>query len=126
MKKILLSLLCLLLAFQANAQAFEPVAVEKNVTVKGQEGTIEFEMYIEQGFHVYSTNIGKGGPMPTTVSFRVVEGAELVGVLTPVDQPIKNLPSFLGNAEPISGCISAPKIHVREVGTVPVASSPRE
>ena len=46
MKKILLSLLCLLLAFQANAQAFEPVAVEKNVTVKGQEGTIEFEMYI--------------------------------------------------------------------------------
>ena len=89
MKKILLSLLCLLLAFQANAQAFEPVAVEKNVTVKGQEGTIEFEMYIEQGFHVYSTNIGKGGPMPTTVSFRVIEGAELVGVLTPVDQPIK-------------------------------------
>ena len=94
MKKFLLSLLMLpLLAIQVSAQAFEPVAIEEVVTIKGQDGTIVFEAYIEPGFHMYSTDELKGGPLPTTISFRVVEGAELVGGLTSGASAIKKFDS---------------------------------
>ena len=83
MKKFLLSLLLPLLAICVSAQGQAPVEIEHVVSVNGQDGTIEFEAYIEPGFHIYSTDLPKGGPMPTTVTFRVVEGAELVGALTP-------------------------------------------
>ena len=59
------------------------MSMEETVTVKGDQGTIEFEAYIEDGFHLYSTNVPKGGPMPLTVKFHVVEGAELVGAVEP-------------------------------------------
>ena len=89
MKKFLLSLLLPLFVMQVAAQAQEPVSVEEIVTINGQEGTIEFEAYIEPGFHIYSTEAPKGGPLPTTVTFRVVEGAELVGALTAGEGAIK-------------------------------------
>lgn len=85
MKKIILLMLMLLPLLHANAQfgGAEPVTIEENIAVNGAEGTITFNAFIEPGYHMYSTNIPDGGPTPASVTFRVVEGAELVGVLTP-------------------------------------------
>ena len=85
MKKIIFLMLMLLPLLHANAQfgGAEPVTIEESVAVNGAEGTITFNAFIEPGYHMYSTNIPDGGPTPASVTFRVVEGAELVGVLTP-------------------------------------------
>lgn len=85
MKKIFLLMLMLLPLLHANAQfgGAEPVTIEESIAVNGAEGTITFNAFIEPGYHMYSTNIPDGGPTPASVTFRVVEGAELVGVLTP-------------------------------------------
>ncbi len=85
MKKILFSLLLLMTTLNMSAQFgnIEPVTFEENVVVNGADGTIEFEAYIEDGYHLYSTNIPEGGPIPMSVSFSVVEGAEIVGSLVP-------------------------------------------
>lgn len=84
MKKLFLSLMLLFTTLSLSAQFgnVEPVTFEEVVSVNGADGTIEFEAYIEQGYHLYSTNIPEGGPTPTEVSFSVVEGAEIVGDLT--------------------------------------------
>ena len=83
MKKLFLSLMMLVSVLQATAQfgGFDPVSMEEVVTIKGNEGTIEFEAYIDNGYHLYSTNVPKGGPMPLSVKYLKVEGAEIVGDL---------------------------------------------
>lgn len=93
MKKILFSLMLLMTTLQLSAQFgnFEPVTFEENVTVDGANGTIEFEAFIEDGYHLYSTNIPEGGPSPMEVSFSTVEGAELVGELTPGDGAVTEM-----------------------------------
>ena len=85
MRKILLSLMLLLTTLNISAQFgnVEPVTFEETVAVNGADGAIEFEAYIEDGFHLYSTDIPEGGPTPTEVSYSIVEGAEIVGALTP-------------------------------------------
>lgn len=87
MKKLFLSLVMLLSFLQVSAQfgGYDPVSMEENVTVKGDEATIEFEAFIENGYHLYSTDVPSGGPTPLTVKYHVVEGAELVGDLVPGD-----------------------------------------
>ena len=59
----------LLSVLQAAAQfgGFDPVSMEETVTVKGSEGTIVFDALVDDGFHLYSTNVPKGGPMPLSV-----------------------------------------------------------
>ena len=85
MRKILLSLMLFLTTLNLSAQFgnIEPVTFEENVVVNGADGTIEFEAYIEDGFHLYSTDIPEGGPTPMEVTYSVVEGAEIVGTLVP-------------------------------------------
>ena len=82
---MLLSLLLLITTLNLSAQfgGIEPVTFEENVTVNGADGTIEFEAYIEDGFHLYSTDIPEGGPTPMEVTYSVVEGAEILGALVP-------------------------------------------
>ena len=93
MKKILFSLMLLMTTFQLSAQfgKVEPVTFEENVVVDGANGTIEFEAYIEPGYHLYSTNIPEGGPTPMEVSFSLVEGAEIVGELVPGDGAVTEM-----------------------------------
>ena len=85
MRKILLSLMLFLTTLNLSAQFgnIEPVTFEENVVVNGADGIIEFEAYIEDGFHLYSTDIPEGGPTPMEVTYSVVEGAEIVGALVP-------------------------------------------
>ena len=85
MKRFVLLIFVTLCAFNANAQfgGYDPVSMEESFTVKGSEGTIRFEASIDDGFHLYSTDIPKGGPMSTNIKFHVLEGAELVGTIIP-------------------------------------------
>ncbi len=85
MKKFILLIFVTLFVFKANAQfgGYDPVSMEESFTVKGSEGTIRFEASIDDGFHLYSTDIPKGGPMSTNIKFHVLEGAELVGTIIP-------------------------------------------
>lgn len=93
MKKVLLSLLLFVTTLNLNAQfgGAEPVTFEENVIVNGADGTIEFEAYIEDGFHLYSTNIPEGGPAPMEVNYSLVEGAEIVGELIPSDGAVTEM-----------------------------------
>ena len=86
MKRFVLLMFVILCAFNANAQfgGYDPVSMEESFTIKkGSEGTIRFEASIDDGFHLYSTDIPKGGPMSTNIKFHVLEGAELVGTIIP-------------------------------------------
>ena len=85
MKRFVLLMFVILCAFNANAQfgGYDPVSMEESFTVKGSEGTIRFEASIDDGFHLYSTDIPKGGPMSTNIKFHLLEGAELVGTIIP-------------------------------------------
>ena len=93
MKKLFLSLMLLFTTLSLSAQFgnVEPVTFEELVSVNGADGTIEFEAYIEQGYHLYSTNIPEGGPTPTEVTFSIVEGAEIVGALTAGDGAVTEM-----------------------------------
>ena len=85
MKKLFLSLVMLLSILPAAAQfgGFNPVSMEDVVTINGDKGTIEFEAYIDAGYHLYSTDVPEGGPSPLTIKYHVIEGAELVGEVIP-------------------------------------------
>ncbi len=86
MKKTFI-LSCLLLTafvFQAMAQIQEPVKFKSEFKkVSDTEAEIVFTATIDAGWHVYSTNIPDGGPTPATLTMETLEGAELVGKLTP-------------------------------------------
>ncbi len=93
MKKTLLFLL-LTLSVQVYAQFVNPVSVKLDKSIDGVNGVLTFTASIESGWHMYSTNIPEGGPTSTTFNVEKIEGAELVGELTPgdgwveVDDPI--------------------------------------
>ena len=84
MKKILLSLWALLLTLAVNAQMMNPVHFSSQLkTGKGTEAEIIFHATIDKGWHVYSTDIGDNGPIEASFNVVKMEGAELVGKLTP-------------------------------------------
>ena len=82
MKKILLTLF-LSIATLAYGQMENPVTISASVDVNGTEATVIFKASIEDGWHMYSANLPSGGPTAATVEFETLEGAELVGGITP-------------------------------------------
>lgn len=46
---------------------------------------------MDQGWHVYSTDLQEGGPTSATFNIDKIEGAELVGKLTPIGKEIKQM-----------------------------------
>ena len=92
MKKIILSLWALLLTLVVNAQMMNPVHFTSQLkTGKGAEAEIIFHATIDQGWHVYSTDIGDNGPIEASFNVTKMEGAELVGKLTPRGNVIKKM-----------------------------------
>ncbi len=92
MKKIILFLWALLLTLVVNAQMMNPVHFTSQLkTGKGAEAEIIFHATIDQGWHVYSTDIGDNGPIEASFNVTKMEGAELVGKLTPRGNVIKKM-----------------------------------
>lgn len=89
MKKILLSLIVSFLAFAAYAQIQEPVKFKTELkNVSATEVEIVFIASIEQGWHVYSTDLGDGGPISATFNTDKLTGAQLDGKLRPIGKEI--------------------------------------
>ena len=54
--------------------------------VSDNEAELIFNAAIEEGWHLYTTDVPADGPLPTTIRIDVMEGAELVGELTTVGE----------------------------------------
>lgn len=83
--------LLLMLAFCATyAQMMEPVKVEASLE-KVAEDRIElvFLMKIDEGWHVYGTRKVENGPTVTAITLERLQGAELVGELKYIGEPVR-------------------------------------
>lgn len=91
MKKIWFSLIISFLAFAVHAQIQEPVKFKtewKNVSATEVE--VVFTATIDPGWHVYSTDLGDGGPISATFNTDKLVGAELSGKLRPVGKEVSS------------------------------------
>ena len=87
MRKTLFMSLMLLLVCTVTcmAQMQDPVHFKSELKqISGTEAEIVFAATIDDGWHVYSTDLPDGGPISATFNVDKIEGAELVGKLTPV------------------------------------------
>lgn len=82
MKK-LFTLLMLLVTAQMYAQFQDPVQMKHSLKVDGDEATLTFTAEIDNGWHLYSTDLPEGGPTSATLNVDKIIGAEPVGKFTP-------------------------------------------
>lgn len=84
MKRFILAVVGLLLAITALPQIQEPVTFTQELRkVSATEAEIIFTGKIDKGWHVYSTDLGDGGPIAATLEVEQLSGATLDGKLTP-------------------------------------------
>ena len=89
MKKSIFSILLLLFAVVVQAQIQEPVKFKSELkTLQDGEAEVVFTGTIDKGWHVYSTDLGDGGPISATFNVESISGAELVGKLKPVGKEV--------------------------------------
>ena len=87
----------LIMAFMVHAQMMDPVKFTSTLkTNNTAEGEIVFSGTIDNGWHVYSTNLGNDGPIEATFHVNKLEGAELVGPLTPRGKEISEYDNMFG------------------------------
>lgn len=86
-KSLLLSIVSLFLCIGIQAQILEPVKWKVSLQGEGQEKEIVFHAFIEDGWHLYATDIPQGGPIPTSVSFDELSQVSLKGEITPAQRP---------------------------------------
>lgn len=91
-KKFLLSCLLIIMAWLPSfAQIQEPVKFKTELkTISDTEAQIVFTGNIDAGWHVYSTDLPSGGPISATFNVKKIQGAELMGKLTPQGKEIEN------------------------------------
>ena len=84
------SLLLGLIVLTVQGQMVDPVHFSTQLNMlKGDEGEIVFSATIDEGWHVYSTDLGNGGPISATFNAVKMEGVETVGKLKPRGHVIK-------------------------------------
>jgi DsbC/DsbD-like thiol-disulfide interchange protein len=81
MKKLVLLLTCVMVSFTINAQQTKNPVSFTYKTVKNSNGTIDViaTATIDKGWHIYSQNTDKGGPVPTKFSFKLNPLAKTAG-----------------------------------------------
>ncbi len=97
MKKIISLLLLASFSPFVMAQILEPVKFTSQLkTGDTAEAEIVFSGTIDEGWHVYSTHLGNDGPIEATFNVVTLEGAELVGELTPVGKELSEYDELFG------------------------------
>ena len=92
MRRYLLLVWALVMVVAVNAQIVDPVHFTSELKIgEGVEAEIIFHATIDDGWHVYSTELGDDGPIEATFNVEKMEGAELVGKLTPKGKVIKKM-----------------------------------
>ena len=94
MKKFLgLLIVGMLFCMSSYSQIIEPVKWKVSMQGEGNEKEIVFHAYIEDGWHLYATDIPSGGPIPTSFSFDEISNVSLKGDITPVSYTHLTLPT---------------------------------
>ena len=89
MKKLLFPFVLLLFAVAVQAQIQDPVKFNSELKIlAADEAEVVFTAAINKGWHVYSTDLGDGGPISATFNAEKISGAEVVGKLKPVGKEI--------------------------------------
>lgn len=84
MKKIISFLIVSFVAYALQAQIKDPVQFKTELkTISDTEAEIVFTAAIDKGWHVYSTDLGDGGPISATFNVDKKSGVEPVGKLKP-------------------------------------------
>ncbi|MBQ7471637.1 MAG: thioredoxin family protein [Prevotella sp.] len=95
-KSILLALACLV-SIIVQAQMMEPVKFSSTLkNLDNAEAEIVFSATIDDGWHVYSTELGQDGPISASLHVNRMEGAELVGKLRPRGKEVRQFDPMFG------------------------------
>ena len=88
MKRIILFLsFFFFVGFHLTAQILEPVKWTFESKQDGLEATLIFKAVIEEGWHLYDTQLPEGGPVKTTIQYADSTRFDLVGELSKDPQP---------------------------------------
>lgn len=89
MKKLISFLLLTFVVYALQAQIKDPVKFKTELkSLSDTEAEIIFTATIDQGWHVYSTELGDGGPISATFNVDKKSGIEPVGKLKPVGKEV--------------------------------------
>lgn len=89
MKKLISSLLLSFVVCVLQAQIKDPVKFKTEFNaLSDTEAEIVFTAAIDKGWHVYSTELGDGGPISATFNVDKTSGIELLGKLKPVGKEV--------------------------------------
>ena len=87
----------MVIVLAVKAQMMDPVHFKAELkTGNGAEAEIVFHATIDQGWHVYSTEIGEDGPIEATFNVVKMDGAEVIGKLMPKGNVIKKMDKLFG------------------------------
>lgn len=90
-------LLVSLFALTVQGQMVEPVKFVSELKLLGNaDAEIVFKGIIDNGWHVYSTDLGQEGPIEATFNEVKMEGVEKVGKLIPKGKEIKKFDELFG------------------------------
>ena len=97
MKRLTVFSVLLMVYFAAQAQMQDPVKFKSELkTSSGPEAELVFTGTIDPGWHVYSTSLGQDGPIEASLHVNKMDGAELVGKLTPKGKEISKYDEMFG------------------------------
>lgn len=89
MRKIISFLLLSFVVYALQAQIKDPIKFKTELTpLSDTEAEVVFTAAIDKGWHVYSTDLGDGGPISATFNIDNKSGVELVGKLKPVGKEV--------------------------------------
>ena len=89
MRKIISFQLLSFVVYALQAQIKDPVKFKTELTtLSDTEAEVVFTATIDKGWHVYSTDLGDGGPISATFNVDNKSGVELVGKLKPVGKEV--------------------------------------
>ncbi|MGN0028953.1 MAG: protein-disulfide reductase DsbD family protein [Marinilabiliaceae bacterium] len=81
----------------ASAQMVQPVHFSTSMRETGPAtAEVVFSATIDDGWHVYSTNLGSDGPISASLLVNQLQGVELDGPLAPAGKEIKKFDSMFG------------------------------
>jgi thiol:disulfide interchange protein DsbD len=96
-KRSLIIILISLLTITIQAQIFDPVTWDFGYEKKGNDQyELVFTATIEDGSHIYSTDIPKGGPIPTSFTFDTVPDFSFDGSAFEVTKPEEKFDEAFG------------------------------
>lgn len=88
MKRTIFLLTLVAVCLCVQAQMFNPVHWKNSVKMTDDtHGVIMLTATIDQGWHLYDTQLPDGGPIPTSVEWKTLDGVKLEGKLTPGAKP---------------------------------------